>query len=51
MLVNWIGVTLTAAKGQVTYRSAFVTSLPVTRDTVACARTTGLFNAVGCGGG
>ena len=42
MLVNWIGVTVTDAKGQVTYSSAFVTSLPVTRDTVAeivaCAR-------------
>ena len=42
MLVNWIGVTITDAKGKVTYNSAFVTSLPVTRDTVAeivaCAR-------------
>src|SRR4051794_23295070 len=42
MLVSWIGVTVTDAKGQVTYSSAFVTSLPVTRDTVAeivaCAR-------------
>src|SRR6195952_3554084 len=42
MLVNWIGVTATEAKGKVTYSSAFVTSLPVTRDTVAeivaCAR-------------
>src|SRR5919112_4876602 len=42
MLVNWIGVTATDAKGQVTYSSDFVTSLPVTRDTaaeiVACAR-------------
>jgi hypothetical protein len=42
MLVNWIGVTITDAKGHVTYSNAFVTSLPVTRDTVAeivaCAR-------------
>ena len=42
MLVSWIGVSITDAKGQVTYSSAFVTSLPVTRDTVAeivaCAR-------------
>ncbi len=42
MLVNWAGVTITDAKGKVTYDSAFVTSLPVTRDTVAelvaCAR-------------
>src|SRR3954447_22402034 len=42
MLVNWISVTITDAKGQVTYSSAFVTSLPITRDTVAeivaCAR-------------
>src|SRR5215213_5199209 len=42
MLVSWIGVSITDAKGHVTYRSAFVTSLPVTRDTVAeivaCAR-------------
>ncbi len=42
MLVNWVGVTITDAKGKVTYDSAFVTSLPVTRDTiaeiVACAR-------------
>ena len=42
MLVNWIGVAITDAKGKVTYDSAFVTSLPVTRDTVAeivaCAR-------------
>ena len=41
-LVNWIGVTITDAQGHVTYSSAFVTSLPVTRDTaaeiVACAR-------------
>ena len=41
-LVNWIGVTITDAKGHVTYNNAFVTSLPVTRDTVAeivaCAR-------------
>jgi hypothetical protein len=42
VLVNWVGVTITDAKGHVTYSSAFVTSLPVTRDTVAeivaCAR-------------
>ena len=41
-LVNWVGVTITDAKGHVTYDNAFVTSLPVTRDTVAeivaCAR-------------
>jgi len=35
VLVNWIGVTITDAKGHVTYDNAFVTSLPVTRDTVA----------------
>ncbi len=44
VLVNWVGVTITItdAKGHVTYDNAFVTSLPVTRDTVAelvaCAR-------------
>lgn len=42
LLVNWVSVTITDAKGKVTYDSAFVTSLPVTRDTVAelvaCAR-------------
>ena len=42
MLVNWVGVTITDAKGKLTYDNAFVTSLPVTRDTVAelvaCAR-------------
>jgi hypothetical protein len=42
MLVNWVGVTITDAKGKVTYDNAFVTSLPVTRGTVgeivACAR-------------
>ena len=41
-LVNWVGVTITDAKGKQTYDNAFVTSLPVTRDTVAeivaCAR-------------
>ena len=41
-LVDWVGVTVTDAKGKVTYQSAFVTSLTVTRDTVAeivaCAR-------------
>jgi hypothetical protein len=35
VLVNWVGVTITDAKGHVTYNSAFVTSLPVTRDTAA----------------
>ena len=42
MLVNWVGVTITDAKGKVTYNNAFVTSLPVTEGTVAeivaCAR-------------
>ena len=42
MLVNWVGVTVTDARGKITYSSAFVTSLPVTPDTVgeivACAR-------------
>jgi len=50
MLVNWVGVTITDAKGverrrspdKVTYSSAFVTSLPITPETVAeivaCAR-------------
>jgi DDE family transposase len=42
MLVNWIGVTITDAKGKVTYDNAFVTSLSVTKATVAelvaCAR-------------
>ena len=38
MLVNWIGVTVTDAKGHVTDSSAFVTSLSVTREIVACAR-------------
>ena len=42
LLVNCVGVTIANAKGHVTYNSAFVTSLPVTRDTVAeivaCAR-------------
>jgi len=41
-LVNWVGVTITDVEGHVTYNNAFVTSLPVTRDsvadTVACAR-------------
>ncbi len=41
-LVNWVGVTITDAKGKATYDNAFVTSLPVTWDTaaeiVACAR-------------
>jgi hypothetical protein len=42
LTVNWIGVTITDAKGKTTYDGAFVTSLPVTRETVAeiaaCAR-------------
>jgi hypothetical protein len=42
MRVNWIGVTITDAKGKVTYDNAFVTSLSVTKETVAelvaCAR-------------
>lgn len=42
MAVNWIGVTIADAKGKTTYEGAFVTSLPVTRQTVAeiaaCAR-------------
>ncbi len=42
MLVNPVGVTVTDAKGKVTYSSAFVTSLPITSETVAeivaCAR-------------
>ena len=42
LLVNWVGVTITDAEGKTTCDSAFVTSLPVTRDTVAeivaCAR-------------
>ncbi len=43
MLANWAGVTITDAKGKVTYDNAFVTSLPVTEGTVAeivaCARS------------
>lgn len=39
---NWIGVTITDAKGKVTYDGAFVTSLDVSRENVAeiaaCAR-------------
>jgi hypothetical protein len=42
MLVNWLGITVTDAKGKVTYDGAFVTSLPITADSVveiaACAR-------------
>jgi len=42
MPVNWVGVTITDTKGKATYNSAFVTSLPITPDTVAeivaCAR-------------
>jgi hypothetical protein len=59
MLVNWVGVTITDAKGHATYSSAFVTSLPVTRDTVAeivaCARArwkieNESFNVLKCNG-
>ena len=43
MLVNSVSVTITDVKGETIYDSAFVTSLPVTRDIageiVACART------------
>jgi hypothetical protein len=42
LAVNWIGMTITDASGKVSYTNAFVTSLPVTRQTVAeianCAR-------------
>lgn len=42
MTVNWIGVTITDAKGKTTYDSAFLTSLEVTPENVAeitaCAR-------------
>ena len=42
LAVNWIGVTISDAKGKVTYDSAFVTSLPVSKDNInelaACAR-------------
>ncbi len=41
-LVDWVGITITDAMGKVTYDSAFVTSLDVTRENVAeivaCAR-------------
>jgi hypothetical protein len=59
LLVNWVSVTITDAKGKVTYDSAFVTSLPVTRDTVAelvaCARArwkieNESFNVLKCNG-
>jgi hypothetical protein len=40
--VNWVAVTIADAKGKKTYDGAFVTSLPITKDTVAelvaCAR-------------
>ena len=40
--VNWIGVTITDAKGKVSYNGAFVTPLDVSRENVAeiaaCAR-------------
>ncbi|MDQ2762543.1 MAG: hypothetical protein M3Y22_03350 [Pseudomonadota bacterium] len=43
--MNWVGVTITDAKGKPTYDNAFVTSLPIARDTVAeiaaCARARG----------
>ena len=42
LAVNWIGVTITDARGAITYDGAFVTSLTLTPDTVAeiaaCAR-------------
>ncbi len=42
LAVNWISVTITDVKGKTTYDGAFVTSLPVTSETVAeiaaCAR-------------
>jgi len=38
MPVNWVGITVTDAKGKATYSSAFVTSLPITPEIVACAR-------------
>jgi hypothetical protein len=42
MLVNWLAITITDAKGKITYNNAYLTSLSVTRDTVAdlvaCAR-------------
>jgi hypothetical protein len=42
LAVNWIGVTIADARGKTTYDGAFVTSLPITRETVAeiaaCAR-------------
>ena len=42
MLVDWLGVTISDAKGKVTYDGAFVTSLALARDNVAdiaaCAR-------------
>ena len=42
LAVNWIGLTITDAKGKVAYDGAFVTSLAVTRENVAeiaaCAR-------------
>ena len=34
-LVDWVGITITDAKGKTTYQRAFVTSLDVTRDNVA----------------
>jgi hypothetical protein len=40
--VNWLGITITDAKGKVAYENAFVTSLPVTTgaaaESVACGR-------------
>ena len=35
VLVNWIGFEISDAKGVVKYKTAFVTSLPVTKDNVA----------------
>ena len=35
MLVNWIGLQIRDAKGRVKYSSAWVTSLPVTKHSIA----------------
>jgi hypothetical protein len=41
MKVNWLAITLTNAKGEVTYRNSFVTNLPVTETNVAELTTAG----------
>jgi hypothetical protein len=41
MKVNWLAITLTNAKGEVTYRNFFVTNLPVTETNVAELTTAG----------